>query len=278
MKGAIIGDICGSVYEFNNVLTKDFGPLVTDKCSCTDDTIMTLAVTDWLFRKHYSLPDELVDIRDIFKAYGQTFPDAGYGRKFFDWVLSDDMEPYNSCGNGAAMRISPVGWYSKTEEQVKELAYEVTKVTHNHPEGIKGAECIAMMIFKAKNGATKDELRDLAGYYYSDNIIFGQSIEEMREEIKGEYGKAICQFSVPQAINCFLLSTGFEDCIRNCISIGGDSDTIACIAGGVAEAFYGSGSGSEVEKLWSDICDLNHAEDSFYNEIDSLLEEFYSIC
>ena len=202
MKGAIIGDICGSVYEFNNVLTKDFGPLVTDKCSCTDDTIMTLAVTDWLFRKHYSLPDELVDIRDIFKAYGQTFPDAGYGRKFFDWVLSDDMEPYNSCGNGAAMRISPVGWYSKTEEQVKELAYEVTKVTHNHPEGIKGAECIAMMIFKAKNGATKDELRDLAGYYYSDNIIFGQSLDEMRDGTKGERGKEICQFSVPQAINC----------------------------------------------------------------------------
>ena len=130
------------------------------------------------------------------------------------------------------------------------------------------------LFFAIKDGSDNT----VYGLYQFNNIIFGQSLDEMRDGTKGEHGKEICQFSVPQAINCFLLSTGFEDCIRNCISIGGDSDTIACIAGGVAEAFYGGGSGTEVEKIWSDICDLNRAEDSFYDEIDSIFEEFYSIC
>lgn len=281
MKGAIIGDICGSIYEFNNVLTKDFGPLVKIDSTVTDDTIMTIAVMDWLIGLNEAKKEDGVynlDLRYIFKAYGREFPGAGYGRKFYDWLMGKDMEPYNSCGNGAAMRISPVGLYANSESECIELAKKVTEVTHNHPEGLKGAECIARMIFLARQGKSKEELNEIYRHYYSDSDIFGQSLEEMRAGTKGEHGKEICQFSVPQAINCFILSEGFEDCIRNCISIGGDSDTIACIAGGLAEAFYGGGEGSEVEKIWSDILEMNRAEDSFYDDLDSILNEFYEVC
>lgn len=268
MRGAIIGDISGSIYEFDNLLTKDFGPLLKINCRATDDTIMTCAVAHWLLLKE---DGHDYDVRKILKLWGKVYPDAGYGRKFFDWVLSDDMEPYNSCGNGAAMRISPVGFYAKSFEECIKLSRAVTEVTHNHPEGLAGAECVARIIFEAKDIKDKEYLAEIAEAYYYDNDIFGQSLEEMRRGTNGMHGKEICQYSVPQAINCFLWSNSFEDCIRNCISIGGDSDTIACIAGGIAEAYYGE---EEVKQYWNQAKELYLID----NQCSELIDIFEDLC
>jgi len=228
MKGAIIGDIIGSAYEFNNTNTKDF-PLFSRRCSFTDDSVMTCAVAK-------ALLEQEKDTAAVMQEVARRYPNAGYGAKFIYWVFSPNPLPYNSLGNGSAMRVSPVGLLAKTEDEIKAMSARVTGVSHNHPEGMAGAECTAMCIYLAKNGASKEEIKAFVeeNYYTLD-----KSCNDYRTEQAMCHGREICRISVPQAIECFLESTDFEDCMRNCISIGGDSDTIAAIAGGIAEAFYG---------------------------------------
>lgn len=238
MLGAIIGDIVGSRFEFNNHRSKEF-ELFVEECEVTDDSIMTLAVAKAIMEaaKHptdafnYPLIEKLTV--KFMQEIGRKYPNCGYGGMFAQWVFSDDPRPYNSFGNGAAMRISPVGFISKTEKEVRELSKTVTAVTHNHEEGIKGAEATAMAIFLARKGSTKDEIRKrVEKDYYSLNF----TIDGIRETY--EFNET-CQETVPQAIVAFLESTSFEDAIRTAISVGGDSDTLAAITGSIAEAYYG---------------------------------------
>lgn len=230
MLGALIGDIVGSRFEFNNIKTKKF-QLFHHDCSVTDDSVMSVAVAEMCLKGF--VPNNKDGIIKTFKKWGKKYPYAGYGSRFINWVLSNDINPYYSCGNGSAMRISAIGFYANTEEEVKLYSKSVTEVTHNHPEGLKGAEVTAMCIFMAKKGKTKEEIASYVKQYYDINFDY--------EYLKQTYvhGQEICQITVPQAIYCFLISNDFEDCIRTTISIGGDCDTTAAISGAIAEAFYG---------------------------------------
>lgn len=235
MFGASIGDVVGSRWEFNNIKTKDFA-LFGKGCYATDDTVMTCAVADVLVNKKQNNKDKIID---TLKKWGKKYPDAGYGGHFYNWVLGSDREPYNSYGNGSAMRVSAVGWIGKTEKEVKNLSRKVTEVTHNHPEGIKGAEVTAMCIYYARNGKSRDFIKQYVEQYY--NLDF--DYEELRKTYK--HAEEICQNTVPQAIYCFLISHSFEDCLRTTISIGGDCDTTAAISCAIAEAYYGGCDGLE---------------------------------
>lgn len=235
MFGASIGDVVGSRWEFNNIKTKDFA-LFGKGCYATDDTVMTCAVADILVNKKQNNKDKIID---TLKKWGKKYPDAGYGGHFYNWVLGSDREPYNSYGNGSAMRVSAAGWIGKTEKEVKNLSRKVTEVTHNHPEGIKGAEVTAMCIYYARNGKSRDFIKQYVEQYY--NLDF--DYEELRKTYK--HAEEICQNTVPQAIYCFLISHSFEDCLRTTISIGGDCDTTAAISCAIAEAYYGSCDGLE---------------------------------
>ena len=230
MLGAIIGDIVGSIYEFNNIKTKDF-EFIGDTNYYTDDTVMTLAVCEMLQKGYINDKDKIID---TFKKWGQAYPHAGYGGSFFLWVLGSDREPYNSCGNGSAMRVSACGWYGNTEKEVIDFAARVTAVTHNHPEGIRGAIVTALCVYYARKGKSKEFIRKYVENEYP--IIKTLDYEELRRTYMHE--KEICQTTVPQAIYCFLISDSFEDTIRTTISIGGDCDTTAAISGAIAEAFY----------------------------------------
>lgn len=228
MLGAITGDIVGSVYEWDNIKTKEF-PLFRPDCFFTDDTVMTLAVAEGLMNGGRSR-----DYADAMKKYGRLYPDAGYGGRFSGWVFSDNTEPYNSWGNGSAMRVSPVAWAFNTLEEVEEAAAVSAAVTHNHPEGIRGARATAACIFWARQGRTKPEIREACEGRY------GYDLQKTLDEIRPDYKfDESCQGTVPQAIIAFLESDDFEDAIRNAISLGGDSDTLAAITGSIAEAYYG---------------------------------------
>ena len=227
MLGAIIGDVVGSRFEFNNIKTKDFELLKKGESTYTDDSVMTIAVADSLLTSNGD------NIIKSLKKWGIRYPNAGYGGRFFYWVLSDEREPYNSCGNGSAMRVSACGWYGNNEEEVETLAKKVTKVTHNHPEGIKGAVVTAMCVYYARIGKDKEFIKNYVSKYYNLNFDY----EELRRTYTHE--QEICQVTVPQAIYCFLISSSFEDCIRTTISIGGDCDTTAAISCAIAEAYYG---------------------------------------
>ena len=235
MFGASIGDVVGSRWEFNNIKTKDFA-LFGKGCYATDDTVMTCAVADVLVNKKQNNKDKIIDTR---KKWGKKYPDAGYGGHFYNWVLGSDREPYNSYGNGSAMRVSAAGWIGKTEKEVKNVSRKVTEVTRNQPEGIKGAEVTAMCIYYARNGKSRDFIKQYVEQYY--NLDF--DYEELRKTYK--HAEEICQNTVPQAIYCFLISHSFEDCLRTTISIGGDCDTTAAISCAIAEAYYGSCDGLE---------------------------------
>ena len=230
MLGAIIGDIVGSRFEFNNIKTKEF-KLFDKGCMVTDDSVMSVAVAEMCLNGY--VPNNKEMIIKTFKKWGQNYPNAGYGGRFFHWVLSDNPLPYNSYGNGSAMRISAIGFYANTKEEVEEYSKAVTEVTHNHPEGIKGAYVTAMCIFMARNGSTKEEIKEFVSKYYDINFDY----ETLRKTYRHE--EEICQNTVPQAIYCFLISNGFEDCLRTTISIGGDCDTTAAISCAIAEAYYG---------------------------------------
>ena len=227
MIGALIGDTVGSVYEFNNINTKDF-PLFDKECFLTDDSILTLAIAE-IIQNNWQ--NDKAKVIETIKRWGRAYPDRGYGGRFARWLFSDDTEAYNSFGNGASMRISPVGWYARSEEEVKELSRLVTEVTHNHPEGIKGAEVVAMCIYYARMGKSKDFIREYVSKYY--NLDF-----DYEDLVKNFEFDETCQNTVPQAIYCFLISTSFEDCLRTTISIGGDCDTTAAISCAIAEAYY----------------------------------------
>lgn len=227
MIGAIIGDIAGSVYEWNNIKTKDF-PLFDPACTFTDDSVMTLAIADGLLNG-----SSAADFTHAMKKYGRLYPDVGYGGRFSSWLAAEDAHPYNSWGNGSAMRVSPVAWMFDALPEVEKYAEISAAVTHNHPEGIKGAQATAAAIFLARKGKTKEEIKD-----YVEGK-FAYDLSRTLDEIRPNYQfNESCQKTVPEAIIAFLESTDFEDAIRNAISLGGDSDTLAAICGSIAEAAY----------------------------------------
>ncbi len=227
MLGSIIGDIAGSVYEFNNYRAKDFAPFFHAQAAFTDDTVCTIAIADALV--HEKCPARTL------KAWGERYwSNGGWGRSFALWLGSESLEPYGSYGNGAAMRIAPAGLWAKSLEEAQALAIAVTEVTHNHPEGIKGALATVSAVYLAKTGSTAEEIRSYVTSQFSYDLT--RTVDEIRP---GYVFNETCQRSVPEALTCVFEATSFEDAIRNAISIGGDSDTIAAIAGGVAEAMFG---------------------------------------
>lgn len=227
MLGSIIGDIVGSVYEFNNYRAKDFEPFFHPKATFTDDTVCTVAVADALINN--SCPAQTL------KNWGERYwSNGGWGRSFALWLGSESIEPYGSYGNGAAMRVAPAGLLARSLEEAQFLSFKVTEVTHNHPEGIRGAAATASAVYLAKSGSSAEEIRS----HITEE--FGYDLSRCVDEIRPGYVfNETCQRTVPEALICALEATNFEDAIRNAISIGGDSDTIAAIAGGVAEARFG---------------------------------------
>lgn len=231
--GAIIGDISGSRFEFNNYKKKNDYKLFSPKCCFTDDTTMSLAVAKALKESADGYEDLSEKVIENMQLIGRKYPDAGYGGTFYEWIFSEDPKPYGSWGNGAAMRVSACGQIAESLEEAKHLSKLVTEVTHDHPEAIKGAEATVAAIYMAKTGCPLDEIKRVieSEYYELDFTLDG---------IRKAYTFDVsCQGSVPQALEAFFESKDFEDAIRNAISIGGDSDTIAAICGSVAAAYYG---------------------------------------
>lgn len=234
MTGAIIGDVVGSRFEFDNYKSKEF-ELFNTECDFTDDSVMTIAIAkalqpyDGRITDYEAFKKELVE---VMHEVGRRYPHCGYGGRFLVWMMRNYTEPYYSYGNGSAMRISPVGWFASSLEECEKLATATAEVTHNHPEGIKGAVSVAGAIYLARTGHCMDEIKEYVSKFYTVDF----TLDEIRKDYEFEVS---CQKSVPQAFEVFFESTSFEDAIRNAISIGGDSDTIAAIAGSIAEAFYG---------------------------------------
>ncbi|MFP4258064.1 MAG: ADP-ribosylglycohydrolase family protein [Desulfovermiculus sp.] len=225
MLGAISGDIIGSRFEAWPAKSKDF-KLFTEQCRFTDDSVLTIALADSLLHN--------VPYGQNLKAFFTRYPHAGYGGTFAIWAASNQADPYYSFGNGSAMRVSPVGWFFHDEQTVLDQARASAAVTHDHPEGIKGAQAIALGVFLARQGTGKSDIQDQI------QTMFGYDLSTSLDQIRPGYSFDVtCQGSVPQAIRAFLESTDFEDAVRNAVSLGGDSDTQACMAGALAEAFYG---------------------------------------
>ena len=232
MLGAMTGDIAGSRFEWDNLKSMDF-VFFTPQCRFTDDSVMTAAVAEALMNSAPDYADLSARTVESMRRLGRAHIGAGYGGRFLRWLKSDHPEPYGSFGNGAAMRISPVAWAARNEDELKRLSAAVTGVTHNHPEGLKGAEAAAMAAFLALRGRTIPEIREriVRDYYPLEFTLDG---------IRPGYRFDVsCRGSVPVALEAFLESRGFEDAVRGAISVGGDSDTIAAVAGGIAEAYYG---------------------------------------
>ena len=224
MIGAIAGDIIGSVYEWNNIKTKDF-ILFSDQCFFTDDSILTIALAD-------SILQSTPYVNNL-KRFYYWYPNGGYGSSFHQWALDKNSEPYNSWGNGAAMRISPVGYVYNDLDIVLEKAEEFTRITHNHPEGIKGGQATAAAIFLSRTGKSKALIKEYI------ETKFQYDLSKHVDEIRPSYTFDVSsQGTVPQAIRAFIDSVDFEDALRTAVSLGGDTDTLACITGGIAQAFY----------------------------------------
>jgi len=252
MLGSIIGDIVGSIYEGRGFKSKFFN-FIEPYCTFTDDTVCTIAIADSILHKS--------DFISSLKKWCRDYPDAGYGQAFYNWVMSDSLEPYNSWGNGAAMRVSPIGFAFNTLEEVLLWAKKSAEVTHNHPEGIKGAQATAAAVFWARTGYSKSEIkREIENNFGYD---LSRSLDQIRPNYKFEISS---QKTVPEAIIAFLESNDFEDAIRNAISIGGDADTLACIAGGIAQAFY--------KQMPSDIICL--VKEIIPSEFNDIVNEFNS--
>jgi ADP-ribosylglycohydrolase len=225
MIGALAGDIIGSLYECSGFKSKDF-PLFQPGSRFTDDSVLTVAVAAAILGGR--------DYRAAILELGRRYPDAGYSGQFKAWLLSAAPAPYGSFGNGAAMRVSPVGFAFDSEAAVLREARKTAEISHDHPEGIKGAQATALAVFLARTGATKQAIREEV------TARFGYELEQAVDVIRPQYGFDLsCQGTVPQAVICFLESHSFEDAVRNAVSLGGDSDTLACIAGAIAHAFYG---------------------------------------
>ncbi len=233
MLGAIIGDIVGSVYEFESDKTKDF-ELFTEESRLTDDSMMTIAVGCACAKADLSDEEDFKSwVIYYMRKIGREFPSAGYGHHFFRWIKSDFMGAYNSYGNGSAMRVSPVAWMAQSLEEAEKLAKWSAEVTHNHPEGVKGAQAVAAAIYLARIGKSKSEIKE---YIEQNYYVINFTLDEIRPTYEFD---VTCQGSVPQAILCFLESADFEDAVRNAVSLGGDGDTQAAMAGAIAEAYYG---------------------------------------
>lgn len=246
MLGALVGDIIGSMYEFNNVKTTKFN-LFYDFSTFTDDSVMTLAVAKWL------IEDEVHTIHYLIycmQELGNRYPNAGYGGNFCAWLREDEPQPYNSWGNGAGMRVSPVGLYAKTLDEALALAALTASVSHNHPEGVKGAQAIAACVYLCKEGKSKQEIKECV------ERLFDYDLNRTIAEIRAKYEFDVsCQGSVPEAIIAFLEGNSFEEVIRLAISLGGDSDTIACMAGAIAACCY------EIPHDIAERCDVMLTED-----------------
>ena len=225
MIGAIAGDIIGSVFEQYPIKTTAF-PLFSESSHYTDDTVLTVAIADAILNH--------IDYASVLKSYGRAYPMAGYGMSFFSWMQSENPKPYYSWGNGSAMRVSAVGFAFESSQEVLLEAQRSSAATHNHPEGIKGAQATALAIFLARQGAEKSEIRRLIGDQFQYHL--DRSLDDIRPHYTFDVS---CQGSVPESIIAFLESSDFEDAVRLAISLGGDSDTMACIAGGIAQAYYG---------------------------------------
>ena len=262
MLGALIGDTIGSVYEFHNIKTTEF-PLFSSKSTFTDDSVMTMAVAEWLLKGKERTMD---DLEDAMVSLARRFPNRGYGGGFYRWLFfpnelrsydgqrSDGLRhPYGSFGNGSAMRVSAVGWFYDTLEETEFWAKKSAEITHNHPEGIKGAQATAAAIYMARMGSTKEDIRE---YIVSR---YGYDLSRTCDEIRPTYRfNETCQGTVPQAIVAFLESTDFESCIRLGVSLGGDTDTLCAIAGAIAEAFYGSIPEQIVKHEWELLPEVFH--------------------
>jgi ADP-ribosylglycohydrolase/uncharacterized protein (DUF1810 family) len=268
MLGAIIGDIVGSVYEFDN--TKDYNfHLLTPRSKFTDDTVMTLAVAKWLTEDDSHSHEYLVK---CMRELGLKYPWAGYGGNFKRWLIEREPKPYNSWGNGSDMRVSPVGFYAHSLDEALELAKVSAEVTHNHPEGIKGAQAIAAAVFLTRQGKSKEDLREYL------ETTFGYDLHRTIDGIRPEYSYDVsCMGSVPEAISAYLDSHDFESTIRNAVSIGGDSDTIAAMAGAVAQAAY------EMPKALASYCyglltpTLRHVLDRFERKIGRTTDDPFNL-
>lgn len=224
MLGSIAGDIIGSVYEQHPIKTMEF-PLFQSSSRFTDDTVLTVAIASAIMEKK--------DYAAALRAFGRKYPSAGYGGAFFNWLFAPGSGPYNSWGNGAAMRVSPVGFAFGTVEDVLREAKNSAAVSHNHPEGIKGAQATALAVFLARTGEAKERIQKEITHR------FGYDLHRTLDEIRPQYRFDVsCQGTVPEAIMAFLESKDYEDAVRKAVSLGGDSDTLACITGGIAQAFY----------------------------------------
>lgn len=236
MIGAILGDIIGSPYEFSHYKVAEDFPLFTNCSRLTDDSVMTVAVARALLDAESDAGEIAIKnkVIDNMKSWGRRYPAAGYGSHFLQWIMSSDRQPYNSCGNGSAMRVSAVGWLYDDLEHTRTVARWTAEVTHNHPEGIKGAESVACAIFLARSGASREEIRDF--------IVrnFGYDLDRKCHEIRhGYHFDVTCQGSVPESIIAFLEGENYEQAVRLAVYLGGDTDTMGCIAGAMAEAMYG---------------------------------------
>ena len=252
MLGAIAGDIIGSAYEFHSTKNYNF-ELFTPQSTPTDDSILTIAVADCILNgKKYT---------ETFKYYGREYPYGGYGGMFHRWLGSSSSEPYNSYGNGSAMRVSPVGFAFDTLKDVLAEAEKSAAVTHNHPEGIKGAQAVAAAIFLARKGQSKAEIRDYIETTFDYNLV--RTLDDIRPHYKFD---ETCQGSVPESIIAFLESESYEDAVRKAVSLGGDADTMGCIAGGIAEAFYGG--------VPKDIAE--NAIERLNDELLKIIDDFYA--
>ena len=256
MYGAIIGDIIGSVYEFNNDRRKDIS-ISDPKMRFTDDTILTVATMA-------SILNPEVSYSKAYKEYYSRYKDShrGFGDRFRVWGQSVNLEPYNSFGNGSAMRVSPVAWIYETEEEVLNEAKRSAEATHNHPESIKGAQAIALAVYLARKKVSKLEIELIIEDRFEYNLV--QSIEEIR--VTNRFDET-CQGSVPESLICFFKSSDFEDSIRTAISIGGDSDTIACMTGSIAEAYYG------LDQKWIDFAN-EHLDNSLREVVKTFYERY----
>lgn len=235
MFGAIVGDIAGSTYERRNFKSESC-PIFAEGSQFTDDTVLTLATAD-----HFISGDSYAD---VYARFGLNYPRAGYGGSFSRWFYSEDRQPYNSWGNGSAMRASPIGWVAGDIDWALEEAKKSAEVTHDHPDGIKGAQAVVASVFLARQGLSKNEIRNFISDRF--NYDLNRTIDEIRPGYRFDVS---CEGSVPEAIIAFLESTDFESALRKAISIGGDSDTIACISGAIAHAFYGG-----IPKWMTDFC------------------------
>lgn len=263
MIGAIAGDIIGSAYEFSPTKREDF-PLFGDLSTFSDDTVLTVATAAAILEGPHAGPAEgpreLRRYAEAYRAWGCRYPDQSYGSFFRQWLRADDPRPYGSYGNGSAMRVSPLGWAFDTLEAVLEEAKRSAAVTHDHPEGIRGARAAAGCVFLARRGASKEELRR----FVEDTI--GYRLDRTLAELRPGYRfDETCQGSVPEAITAFLESMSYEDAVRKAVSLGGDADTQACIAGGIAEAFYGG----VPEAIWNETlgrltCEMGSVVARFY--------------